>query len=305
VDKQGQLGASFKFKTEKDKTIEEILDEIVVYCQNLIETIDPEKNPVKAIGIGVPGVINQEEGKLEFAPNLPGWSGYSIRDHISKALDLPVYLENDVNLGTLGESVLGAGKGFKTCFGIFVGTGIGGGLCIEDEIVNGAGNGAGEIGHIVIQHNSKVKCGCEKYGHFEAYASRTALADYIVSKSKKNPRSVYKKWTKNYSKPIRSQMIKKALTHNDKITKKALKREAYFLGVGISTVINLINPEAIILGGGLMEAIGPFILPNVFKQTKKRAVDRNFDSTRILLAGYGDFSVIAGGAVLAIKKLGL
>ena len=178
-------------------------------------------------------------------------------------VDIPTFVDNDVNVGTLGEHVFGAGKGFQNVVGIFVGTGIGGGIILQGELFHGASKTAGEIGHIIVKAGGP-RCGCGTRGCLEAIASRTAMAKQfqkaIVKKKKK---SVISELTGGDLGTIRSGVLAKAIRLNDKLTLKVIKKATKYLGIGIGSIVNFLNPEMIVLGGGVVEALDDTFLNDI------------------------------------------
>ena len=174
-----------------------------------------------------------------------------------------------MNVGTLGEHVFGAGQGVQNVVGIFVGTGIGGGIILQGELFHGASKTAGEIGHIIVKAGGP-KCGCGTRGCLEALASRTAMAkQFQKAILKKGKKSVISKLTDGNLRTIRSGVLAKAIQANDKLTLKIFKKVTKYLGVGIGSIVNFLNPEMIILGGGVVEALDDTFLDNIRAAAEK------------------------------------
>ena len=174
VDEKGQIKAEAKLKTKSEKGPDAVIQRIAETAQQAAQQAGIDWKEVAGIGIGAPGPMNPNTGVVYNPPNLPGWDEISLGPRLSDALGVPVCLENDVNLGTLGEHSLGAGRGTRDMVGVFVGTGIGGGLVLDGKLHGGFRHAAAEVGHMIVLADGPV-CGCGKRGCLESVASRTAI----------------------------------------------------------------------------------------------------------------------------------
>ena len=281
-------------------------DEIVGVCcdavEAAIETAGVPRESVKAVGIGAPGTLDADKGVIVFAPNLQDFENVPMKQMMEDKLGIPTFLDNDVNVGVLGEHVLGVGQGVSDLVGLFVGTGIGGGIIINGQLHRGFNHTAGEVGHIIIKQKG-FTCGCGNIGCMEANASRTGIARWIEKAAKKGKKTVVTKLVKGDYSKITSKVLRQAVEAKDKVTLKALDKAWQALGVGIANIINLLSPEMIILGGGVMEALGDWPVDKVRKQVEKLAMPHTMDNVRFARAALGDDSGILGAAVLAEQEL--
>ena len=189
------------------------------------------------VGIGAPGVVNSKKGILPRSPNLPGWEGIPICRLIQRKFGLPVYIANDANASALGENVFGAGKKAKDLIYITVSTGVGGGILLDGKLREGAGSVAGEIGHMSIVPEGK-KCACGKRGCLEVYASGTAIARSYSEAQKRKVEG--------------AKEVGLAARAGDQRAIQSYRKAAYYLGIGLATLMNILNPEAIVIGGGVL-----------------------------------------------------
>jgi glucokinase len=253
------------------KNIEALLREVKIPSQKLL-----------GIGVGAPGAVNSKKGILPRSPNLPGWEGIPVCRILEKKFKLPVRLANDANAAALGEHLFGAGKKTKDLIYITVSTGVGGGIVINGQIHEGAGFVAGEVGHIsVVPEGQRCKCGHR--GCLEAYASGTAIG-----------RS-YRQMTGK--KIAGAKEVGEAAASGDRLAIKSYREAAYYLGIGLANFMNILNPEAIVIGGGVLKSSPPVYWQEVIRSAKDHAWPEAFRTTRVLqspLLGHsGDFGALA------------
>lgn len=299
IDKTtGKVVASVKKKTKKDKGPNKILEKIVESIQELIDDKHVEKGSIESIGIGAAGQVDRKNGILLAAPNLDCFN-VPLKQIIEDEFSIPTYVGNDVEIATLGELKFGAGKGYQNLVCVFVGTGVGSGIVRDGELYQGATGTAGEIGHIVVDYGGR-QCGCGAMGCLEAYASRSAIEKRITGALKKGRNSIILDYIED-GKPISSSMIRKSLEQGDELVTQALDEASEYLSAGLASVINFINPELIILGGGLIDAIDYFYDKTILKAHVK-ALPVPASKIEFKKAELGDFSGVIGAAFLSEKQ---
>jgi len=299
VDKAtGEVLASVKKKTKKDKGPKNIIKKIIEGIEELMKEVSVEKSEISSIGIGAAGQVDRENGILVGAPNLDCYDLH-IRDLIFEHFNIPVYLGNDVEIATIGEMKFGAAKGCDDFVCIFVGTGVGSAIVKNGEIIRGATGTAGEIGHIIVDLNGRP-CACGAHGCLEAYASRSAIEKRIEGALRKGRKSVILEYLES-GKSITSSMIRKSIERDDELVKSCVDEASEYLSGGIASIINFINPKLIVLGGGLIEAVDYFYERTIKKARSKSlpvpAVKINFCKAQL-----GDFSGVIGAAFLEDRK---
>jgi glucokinase len=273
----------------------------VVECVNSVcaqAGVKPEE--VGGIGIGAPGTLDFDKGAVLFAPNIH-WRNVPLRALLEKEVGIRTFVDNDVNLGTLGEHTYGAGRGTQDAIGIFVGTGIGGGIIIGGKLFYGFNKTAGEIGHMVLQPGGP-KCGCGNRGCLEAIASRTAIVRRIWKAIQKGKKSVVADLVERESQIV-SSVLAEAVRKRDKLTLRSLQKAARYIGIAVGSLINVINPEMVILGGGVIEALGPLMLRTIRTYAEKNSFPHCFRGIKICAAKLGDDAGILGGAALVLSRL--
>ena len=290
----GEVLFSIKQKTGNEKDAETIVEKLKLSVKELLETSHFDIAQIDSIGIGAPGQVDREKGILISAPNL-SCSNLNIKAILEREFYIPTYVGNDVGIATLGEMKFGAGKGFDNFVCIFVGTGIGSGIAENGCIRYGATGTAGEIGHIIVDAGGRP-CGCGGNGCLEAYASRTAIEARILGALKKGRKSIITDFMKD-NKPISSSMIRKALEHKDELITQVLFEASDYLSNGLATIINFYNPELIVLGGGLIEAVDEFYQRTITK-AKTKALPIPARKIQFKKAELGDFSGVIGACFL-------
>ena len=301
IDAEGNILGTAKVPTKADAGTSVVIDRIADSIQKAIGTSGVNETSIEAVGIGAPGPLDPETGVVIFAPNL-GWRDVPLKAELEARVGIPTFVDNDVNVGTLGEHAFGAGKGVQNIVGIFVGTGIGGGIILQGELFHGASKTAGEIGHIIVKADGP-RCGCGRRGCLEALASRTAMTkQFQKAIKKKGKKSVISKLTNGDLSAIRSGVLAKAIRANDKLTLKIFKKATKYLGIGIGSIVNFLNPEMIILGGGVVEALDDTFLDNIRAAAAKYALPNTLDGVQIVRAKLGDNSGILGAAALARQR---
>jgi glucokinase len=304
VDREGRIVAESKLKTQAKKGPQTVIQRIAEAAQQAVQKAGLDEDQVKAVGIGAPGPIDPDSGTLYNPPNLPGWDQVALGPILSEALGMPVFLENDVNLGTLGEHNLGAGRGTSDMIGIFVGTGIGGGLILDGKLRSGYRHAAAEIGHMILLADGPV-CGCGRRGCAEALASRTAIDRDLEIGIAAGRESLIPELTAGTSGRLSSGLLAKALRQGDPLVAEVLSRTQWYLGLLTASLVNLIDPEIVVFGGGLIEALGaPFLAPIRVTARQYYIQKAGADKVRIVAATLGDYAGVLGAAVLAHQKLG-
>lgn len=300
IDAEGNILGTAKVPTKADRGPSVVIDRIAGSIRKAIDKSGVAAASIQAVGIGAPGPLDPATGVVIFAPNLR-WKDVRLKDELEARVGFPTYVDNDVNVGTLGEHVFGAGQGFQNVVGIFVGTGIGGGIILQGELFHGASKTAGEIGHIIVKAGGP-RCGCGTRGCLEAIASRTAMTKQFQKAIKKGQKSVLSELTRGDLSAIRSGVLAKAIRLNDKLTLKVIKKTTKYLGVGIGSIVNFLNPEMIVLGGGVVEALDDTFLDDIRAAAKKYALPNTLSGVQIVPAKLGDNAGILGAAALARQR---
>jgi glucokinase len=281
VDAEGRIGRRVKKATEVHKGGNAVLSNIF----SAVQEIRTEGPAVDAVGFGIPGPMDLNEGVVLSAPNIPFWKDFPIASVFEKELAVPVFIENDANAAALGEHWKGAGKGFQNMVCLTLGTGIGGGIIVDGRIVHGAEGSAAEAGHMVI-HPDGPECNCGSRGCLETYCSATAI--------EKRARAV------DGLRGLTTETIYRLALKGETAARELLEEAGTYLGIGLANLVNLLNPEAIVIGGGVAGA-WDILIPPAEREMKVRAFKRPAERVRLLKAGLGDDAGILGAARTALE----
>ena len=298
VDRDGQIVAEAKSKTRAKTGPDAVIERMAETARQAASKAGIDWTQVKGLGIGAPGPIDPDKGIVYHPPNLPGWDEIALGPRLSAALDVPACLQNDVNLGTLGEYALGAGRGTKDMVGIFVGTGVGGGLILDGKLRSGFRHAAAEVGHMIILADGPV-CGCGKRGCLESVASRTAIERDIRLGIAAGRESLIPQMVKT-KRGIGSGVLAKALRAGDPLVCEVLGKAQWYLGLLTASIVNLIDPEMVVFGGGVVEALGEAFLEPIRTTARQYYIQQTgADQIRIVAGELGDYAGVLGAAVLA------
>jgi len=292
-----------KAPTRRDKRTGELISEIAALVEDAVDSARRKWTQVRAVSFGAPGAVNPERGIVHRAPNL-GWTNVALGPRLQELLGVPILVENDVNVGVMGEYALGAAKGAQDVVGVFVGTGIGGGIISRGKLYEGARGAAGEVGHIVIQVDGP-KCGCGKRGCAEALASRTAMEREVRAALKAGKKSVIPKIMKKRSKKrMTSSVIQAALKKKDPLMREVLKHTQYYLGILVANIVNTLDPQVVVIGGGIAERLQEDYVGPVRKTAYTYFLQsRDAERVKIVPGVLGDNAGALGAVVLARQRL--
>ncbi len=302
INSKDGIIARAKVATKSNSSEKSYIESLVSIIRKVISISGVRELRIRAVCLGIPGSVNSQTGKIGLAPNL-GLKNFYIKEKLQNKIPYPVLVENDVNLGALGIQQFGVGKKSKNMFAMFIGTGIGGALIFDGKIYRGTNFMAGEIGHMIVQKNGPM-CGCGKNGCFEAVASRTAIVRNILEDKRTKRKSVIGKLVLSGEK-IKSRALAEAIRRKDKIVTEHLKNACEVIGMVAANVNNLLNVDTIVLGGGLMEALGEAILPMVKESFYKSVFADSAKGIRLIKSKLADDAALYGGIVLAEEFLGV
>jgi glucokinase len=301
VDRNGRIVADAKTKTKPEDGPDAVIERIARTARQAARRAKLGWVDVGGIGIGAPGPMDPTTGVVYNPPNLPGWDEIPVGPRLAETLGVPVYVENDVNLGTLGEYALGAGQGTADMVGIFVGTGVGGGLILNGELRSGFRHSAGELGHMIVLADGPV-CGCGRRGCLESVASRTAIERDIHLGLGAGRESRISELMGDGGR-LTSGVLAQAVRQGDPLVTEIMGRAQWYLGLLTASVVNLVDPEMVVFGGGVVEALGEQFLAPIRVTARQYYIQQaGADRVRIVAAKLGDHAGVLGAAVLARQK---
>ena len=302
LDARGKTIGYTSILTEAKKGKEAILKNITRAAEAALVKTGETWSDVACVGIGSPGTIDFEGGSVLQSPNLRGLEGFALRDALRNAFAKPVTLENDANAAAFGEYWAGAARGVHSMAMLTLGTGIGGGIVIEGKVLHGAHGTAAELGHTVICYDGP-RCACGARGCLEAYASAPATTRRFLEALKAGATSRLAERA-SLGEPLTSKDIYEAALDGDVLSQKIMRETGMFLGIGIVSIMNTLNPARFVLSGGMMAA-GDMIMEPLKEEVKKRAFARPRERTEIVFASLGENAGFIGAAGCALAEYGI
>jgi glucokinase len=299
LDHNGQIVGRARAKTRAWRENDEVFSTIAQVGHTALERAGIDSQSLDALGIGSPGPLDPDTGYIIDSANLR-FDNFPLGPRLATEFGCPVVLANDVDAGTYGEFRAGAARGASDVLGVFVGTGIGGGIIANGKLYHGFSKNAGEIGHIVIRAGGP-KCNCGARGCLEALASRTAISKDIRKAIRRGRRTIVTKLLSKKAESVPSTTIKKAFQKGDPVVTKIVTRAAEHIGIALGSMVNLLGPEIIVLGGGVIEALYPDMIGVIEKSTRTVAFEFAMKGVQIVKCELGDDAGIIGAAMLATE----
>ncbi len=280
-----------KKKTKADgESTQNVEGTIISVVDELIKEYGLKTSQIKAIAAGAPGVINQEKGIVLTTPNLP-WKNYDIKTPIEKKFGCPFYIGNDVNVGIIGEYKYGIAKGYKNIVGLFIGTGMGGGLILDGKLYTGHLFKGAEYGHMILVPDGP-QCNCGQRGCLEALSSKQGMSDYIRCQVARGRETMMADGVKDGV--FKSKLLKKALEAGDKVAVEAVDRACYYLAIASGNLVNTFSPEILVYGGGVMESCGDYFMERILANVDRYCMPSIRETVRFEKAGLNDDSILYG-----------
>jgi glucokinase len=301
TNSQGKMLSRDHSITPAQKGRAAVIQSILESAHRALEQAGIAISALTAIGVGAPGISNPETGILFTSPNLPGWRDVPLRDIIQERLGKKTFLINDANAAALGEFYFGAARGARNFIYITISTGIGGGIVIDGKIYGGAIGAAGEVGHMTIDDDGPI-CNCGNRGCWETLASGTALAREARHRIEEGVRTSILEYAGGEVEEVTAEAIHKAAEQGDSLAKELIAWTGYYVGVGLVNLINIFNPELIVIGGGLSN-IGDMLLEPAFEVAGERAYKEAFQTVRFASAELGRNSGVLGAAAFALREI--
>lgn len=296
VDRSGEVYFRQMRPTPKAEKPNEIVRTLISAIRECERQLADLGGAISAVSIAVPGTVNVAEGIVLTAPNVPCLDGFRLGPALASELDCPVILENDANAAALGEMWRGAGQGYRTIICVTLGTGVGGGIILDGRLWHGADGSAGEIGHISVDPFAGVACSCGGQGCLEVYASATAIVRMTRESIPRYPNSVL-----HHIEDLTSEKVYQAGMEGDELALEVLRQMGVYLGVGLASLVNVLNPQIIVIGGGLANGWDLFE-----KHMRQQVMERTFPipsrRVKIMRAQCGDDAGLLGAAQLAFAN---
>lgn len=295
LNREGDILKSRIIKTLSAEGVDNTLERIWKTIQELSQELDINIKNIKGIGLGIPGPV-LEQSIVAFFANFPWERNINIKEKLEKLTGIETKLDNDANIIALGEAKYGAAKGSKSSVTVALGTGIGGGIYIDGKLVSGAKGAGGEVGHMKIVKDGKL-CGCGQRGCFEAYVSATGLIREAVSRLTVNKQNLLYKMIDGDLMKLEAKDIFDAAREGDAFSLDLVDYEAEYLALGIANILNIINPEVVVLGGGVALA-GDILLNPMKEKMVKYALPVTLEELKIVQGVLGNEAGIKGAVGL-------
>ena len=293
LDEDGNILFSTIVKTESEQGLEKTVERLANILKIQVSNLNISFEDVAGVGLGVPGPV--ANGRIvKFWANFPWSVDVDLAAEFEKHLGVPVKVDNDVNVITLGEMWKGGGRGYKNVLGLAIGTGIGGGVVVNGKLVSGKNGAGGEVGHIKVERDGKL-CGCGQEGCWEAYASATGLVREAKSRLTVNKNNLLYERTKD--REVEAKDIFDAAREGDEFSLNLVDYEAEFIALGIGNLLNVLDTDVVVVGGGIALA-GNILFDKINKKLRKYAMLSTLEGLKIVPAELGNDAGIYGAAYL-------
>ncbi len=300
ISNKGQMVAREYCLTLAEEGPQSVINRILSAIDHLLSLRNIESSQLGSISIAAAGVIDFDRGMITSSPNLPGWYDIPLRDIVREKHGVNTFLINDANAAALGEHHFGAGKGVNNLIYLTVSTGIGGGIIINGRLYSGLCGSAGEIGHMTIDVNGP-KCNCGNIGCLETLASGTAVAKEAIRCISQGGKSSLTEIVEGKIENITAEEVSLAAQRGDSLALEVISKGATYLGIGMVNMVNIFNPEMIIVGGG-MAKMGDLLLNPARRVVRERAFSLSAQAVRIVPAQLGDDVGVLGAAIFARRQ---
>lgn len=280
---------------------EAILNNIKKGIEKSLAFADKKRIKIKGIGVGSPGTVNLETGKIEGScPNLPQMVNVNLKSWLSKSFEFPIYVDNDANVMALAEYKFGAAKGYKDALCLTLGTGIGGGIILDGKVFHGSNFAGAEFGHMSICYNGR-QCNCGGIGCLEMYASAPAIVKDAKRLLHRNKNSIIHELVQGDLDRLTTEIIFEAERRGDVLASDVINQACVYLGAGIASAVNLLNPQMVVIGGGVSEG-GESFIRRIEKEVKERAFPSATKNLKVVKAKLGNEAGFIGAAMLAESR---
>jgi len=297
ISHQGQVMAREYHLTLAGEGPQSVINRILSAIDHLLRVGNIGLSQLHSISIAAAGAIDFDQGLVTSSPNLPGWHNVPLSDMVNRKYKVKTFLINDASAGALGEHHFGVGRGVNNLVYLTVGTGIGGGIIINGKLYLGPSGSAGEIGHMTIDVNGP-RCSCGNIGCLEMLASGTAIAREAIRRITQGEESSLSQMAGGKIENITAEKVGVAARGGDGLALEVISKAATYLGVGMVNLVNIFNPEMIIVGGGVAQ-MGDLLLEPARRVVKERAFQLSAQAVRIVPAQLGDNAGVLGAAVFA------
>jgi len=302
VSLDGEIVCQEQMPTLAEEGVDAVISRLLAAVDRVVGQVDPPPSWLTSLAIAAAGAIDAENGIVTVSPNLPGWDNVPLKTILEEATGAKVFLVNDASAAALGEYRYGAGRGVENLLYITVSTGIGGGIVVNGRLYTGASGTAGEFGHMTIDAGGP-RCNCGNTGCFEMLASGKAVAREAQKRISQGSRTRILELAEGEPENITAKLVAAAAQAGDAVALEVIDRAAYYLGVGLANLVNIFNPEMIVVGGG-MAKMGDMLLEPARKVVAERAFRLPAERVRIVRSQLGDSTGLMGAVAYAQQLAG-
>ena len=300
-DTKGKVLYRQQKPTMADKGPQPLMHLVTNIGEQLLYYAAEEEYDIRYIGVGSPGAVNCDTGQvIGPCPNIPGWTGMEIGKNLEERLNLPIFVDNDVNAMALAEHRFGAAKNSSKVVCTTVGTGIGGGVIFDGKVIHGANYSAGELGHITINFEGP-ECACGNQGCLESYCSSKYILNQVRQILKQEMTPVFKDVLDSDLENLTIKKLFAAVKRKDEIAVSVIRQTATYLGIGLAGIVNLLNPETVVIGGGITDG-GCGFIEAVEQEIKQRAFSSAVEKLTVVKASLGNDAGFIGAGLLGDTK---
>jgi glucokinase len=278
-----------------------ILNDLNEAVERSLHHADKKGIEIEGIGAGAPGTVNINTGRIEgSSPNLPQMVNVNLKRWFSRHFDFPVCVDNDANLMAWAEFKFGSARGYRNALCLTIGTGIGGGIILDGKLFHGSNFAGAEFGHMTICHNGR-RCNCGGFGCLEMYASATAMVKEAKRLLKKDMKSIIHKMMQKDQGKLTAKTLFEAEKRGDLLASEVINKTSEYLGSGIASAVNLLNPQVVVIGGGVSQG-GKSFIRRIEKEVKKRAFPSATKNLKVVRAKLGNHAGFIGAAILCADE---
>lgn len=299
ITREGHIARQARRPSLQDQPPDSTLGQIVEACREVIAAEGIAAGQVGGVGIGLPGIMDIHTGICFWSPNFAQWQNVPIGPTVGAGLGIPAFILNDAKCAALGELVYGAGKGVRNMVMITLGTGIGGAFVVDGKLLIGPNGSIGEVGHQTLDPNGP-RCGCGNFGCWEAMCARDAIIDLTDRKLQAGRTSLLRELAPRGG--VTPELVSRAAAEGDAVALEVFNEIGFLLGVGVAGLINILNPERFVIGGGISQA-GELLFGPIRRTVDRRAVPMQRKTAEIVPALLGDNAGVMGAAALVLDRL--
>lgn len=301
ITAEGELLEQHSIPTKVHRASEEVIGDIAHAALEIRKTIEARGKQILSVGVGVPGAIDWEHGICHLLPNFPQcWKDVRLKEQLEAQIELPTFLVNDVRAITLAEKLFGAGRTVSSMIMAAIGTGVGGGVVVKNELLIGRDGSAGEFGHLNVEPNG-VLCGCGSRGCLECYASGPAIAGAALRALVQQNDTIIRELVQNDYNKVTAAIVAQAAIHGDQVAQEILANAGMYIGRAMARVAVVVNPEMLVIGGGVAQA-GKILFDSIVKTFREILYIIPPDTIQIRLTELGVFAGIQGSAAWGMQK---